>query len=375
MAKKNLEIQKNSLEGLKKIMKDQKLKLEEIEKIEYCWAVIKDCRRTKENIAVLISDENDKLRQAKERIEATGAATDVLKAEARKLMVAVEDEEAETDLKEGGLRDAQQELKQKLGKLNKEMREIGIQHREQEKVAVFSCQKLRDLKKQLEERETQERKALAKLSTGDEGEEFEIVLSWSKEEIAAKIKLMENKEKQTIEFDKEILIENQKKFIEKKNMLKALKIYINSLGEMKSKRLENYMMIRSNISASVSREFARKMNQGQAGTRTWITLKIDHKKKEIQLEFSDSEGELVNKEISSLSGGEKSFIQIVAPPFRALDEWDVFLDPRNRKEIAETLIEAGLQQSQFQFIFISPQSTGEMQVQSKVEVREIVKSQ
>ena len=45
--------------------------------------------------------------QAKERIEATGAATEVLKAEARKLMAAVEDEEAETDLKEGGLRDAQ----------------------------------------------------------------------------------------------------------------------------------------------------------------------------------------------------------------------------------------------------------------------------
>ena len=30
------------------------------------------------------------------------------------------------------------------------------------------------------------------------------------------------------------------------------------------------------------------------------------------------------------------------PPFRALDEWDVFLDPINRKKVSKKLLEIGL---------------------------------
>ena len=43
------------------------------------------------------------------------------------------------------------------------------------------------------------------------------------------------------------------------------------------------------------------------------------------------------------------------PPFRALDEWDVFLDALNRKEISKTLLNFGLKQTDYQFFFISPQ--------------------
>ena len=45
------------------------------------------------------------------------------------------------------------------------------------------------------------------------------------------------------------------------------------------------------------------------------------------------------------------------PPFRALDEWDVFLDALNRKEISKTLLNFGLKQTDYQFFFISPQGT------------------
>ena len=43
------------------------------------------------------------------------------------------------------------------------------------------------------------------------------------------------------------------------------------------------------------------------------------------------------------------------PPFRALDEWDVFLDALNRKDISNTLLNFGLKQQYYQFFFISPQ--------------------
>ena len=43
------------------------------------------------------------------------------------------------------------------------------------------------------------------------------------------------------------------------------------------------------------------------------------------------------------------------PPFRALDEWDVFLDAVNRKAISKELLNFSLKNQSKQFIFISPQ--------------------
>ena len=82
------------------------------------------------------------------------------------------------------------------------------------------------------------------------------------------------------------------------------------------------------------------------------------------------------------------------PPFRALDEWDVFLDALNRKEISKTLLNFGLKQSDYQFFFISPQGiyrrislmswekcflgAADVEVaasdRAKVEIREVIKS-
>ena len=118
-----------------------------------------------------------------------------------------------------------------------------------------------------------------------------------------------------------------------------------------------------------------------------ISIMIDHKKKELNLVFRNEDGDLVKKEISSLSGGEKSSAQMcliaalwdnMNPPFRALDEWDVFLDAINRKEVSKTLLDFGLKQSDYQFFFISPQGAGDIEVspaeRNKVEIMEVVKS-
>ena len=89
-------------------------------------------------------------------------------------------------------------------------------------------------------------------------------------------------------------------------------------------------------------------------------------------------------DVNSLSGGEKSLVQIcliaslwetMNPPFRALDEWDVFLDNVNRKSISGTLLGLGLSKQDYQFIFISPQCAGYVDVhpanRSKVTITEI----
>ena len=68
----------------------------------------------------------------------------------------------------------------------------------------------------------------------------------------------------------------------------------------------------------------------------------------------------------------------IQSPFRALDEWDVFLDALNRKEISKNLLEFGLKNNSIQFFFISPQGAGDIEVspaeRSKVTIQEIVKS-
>ena len=66
------------------------------------------------------------------------------------------------------------------------------------------------------------------------------------------------------------------------------------------------------------------------------------------------------------------------PPFRALDEWDVFLDAINRKKISNTLLKFGLTHLDYQFLFISPQGAGDIQVDpvdsGKVSIREVIKA-
>merc|ERR1712198_54457 len=95
----------------------------------------------------------------------------------------------------------------------------------------------------------------------------------------------------------------------------------------------------------------------------------NHKKRELSFLFKNSEGEDLDTEINSLSGGEKSYAQMcliaalwehMNPPFRALDEWDVFLDAINRKKISNTLLTFGLTHLDNQFLFISPQGAGDI---------------
>ena len=73
--------------------------------------------------------------------------------------------------------------------------------------------------------------------------------------------------------------------------------------------------------------------------------------------------------LSSLSGGERSKTLLflihtlwkqLASPFRALDEWDVFLDDKARRALEKVLVETCKKWTNHhntQFFFISPQSS------------------
>ena len=69
------------------------------------------------------------------------------------------------------------------------------------------------------------------------------------------------------------------------------------------------------------------------------------------------------KDTKSLSGGERSYSTVslllalweaMECPFRAMDEFDVFMDPVNRQISLDLLIESAREHKHRQFIFITP---------------------
>ena len=73
----------------------------------------------------------------------------------------------------------------------------------------------------------------------------------------------------------------------------------------------------------------------------------------------------LNFSLPNLSGGERSktlvclinaLWSVQQPPFRCLDEWDVFLDAIARKNIEGMLVDTALQ-TEKQYFFISPQGS------------------
>eukprot|EP00951_Prasinocladus_malaysianus_P042113 scaffold505354_cov39-Prasinocladus_malaysianus.AAC.1 len=72
------------------------------------------------------------------------------------------------------------------------------------------------------------------------------------------------------------------------------------------------------------------------------------------------------EDLKSLSGGERSFTtvsfilalgEITDNPFRAMDEFDVFMDAVNRRISMQSLIKFAHDQRHVQFMFLTPQVT------------------
>ena len=71
------------------------------------------------------------------------------------------------------------------------------------------------------------------------------------------------------------------------------------------------------------------------------------------------------RDMKSLSGGEKSYSTIslvlalwsqIHPPFRILDEFDVFMDSINRRIALDQIINYAKETRKFQYVFLTPLS-------------------
>jgi len=163
---------------------------------------------------------------------------------------------------------------------------------------------------------------------------------------------------------------------------------LNQLNNMVQKRRKFFITMRSRSMREISRDFTRQMDlhnlEGKL-TPDYKTrlIDVDVRPKQlleqsiktlpafsndIKLEDSGIDPDMgipcVSKSsMSNLSGGERSktlvciinaLLNVQPPPFRCLDEWDVFLDAVARKQIEGMLVNTALS-SGYQYIFISPQ--------------------
>ena len=120
-------------------------------------------------------------------------------------------------------------------------------------------------------------------------------------------------------------------------------------------------------------------NKGYAGE-----IKFLHEKKElsitVQLDNVQKQNNLVS-DTRSLSGGERSFSTValllslweaMECPFRAMDEFDVFMDAVNRKISLNLLIDAASAQMNRQFIFITPHDISVLSAKQNIKIHRMV---
>ncbi|KAA6409057.1 MAG: DNA repair Rad18 [Lasallia pustulata] len=133
-------------------------------------------------------------------------------------------------------------------------------------------------------------------------------------------------------------------------------------------RRMRWKKFRSHIAARAKAQFVYLLSErGFRGK-----LKTDHKQKLLEIKVEPDETQMSHgRQTKTLSGGEKSFSTIclllslweaMGAPIRCLDEFDVFMDSVNREVSMNMIIVAARRSVGRQFILITPQSMGSVDV-------------
>ncbi|XP_020912192.1 structural maintenance of chromosomes protein 6 [Exaiptasia diaphana] len=155
--------------------------------------------------------------------------------------------------------------------------------------------------------------------------------------------------------------EAKMKFEETKSCMKNLLKYKKRLEDVLKKRSAAYIDYRKFIAIRAKFFFQMMLSQrGYTGK-----MKFDHGNERLEIEVNvELALKKANKDTKSLSGGERSFSTIcfimslweaMETPFRCLDEFDVFMDMVNRRISMTMMLKVAKEQSERQFILLTPQ--------------------
>ena len=158
---------------------------------------------------------------------------------------------------------------------------------------------------------------------------------------------------------------------------------VTFLESMLKARKHGFKQIRRTCSKNITRNFTVQLH-----ARNYIgKLDFDHQERTLTIIVNpDSKVSAaaldLKRDIRSLSGGEKSYSSVslilalwnaMTPPFRVLDEFDVFMDAVNRKISLENIINYASSDRKFQFIFLTPLNTDNIDISSDIKIIKLAK--
>eukprot|EP01080_Neovahlkampfia_damariscottae_P007884 gene7884-12353_t len=180
---------------------------------------------------------------------------------------------------------------------------------------------------------------------------------------------------------------DQKKLLDATEIeLKKSALSLDAIQKSLKSRHNKWSRIRSQFSQVVSHKFNDFLaERGHSGS-----VEFDHEAQtmEIQviLESSKQFGkDVIVKDTKSLSGGERSYStvslllalwEVVDSPFRALDEFDIFMDAIYRKESMDLLLKVAKRaHSNRQLIILTPHDTSQIKLDKNVKILKLKKPQ
>ena len=156
--------------------------------------------------------------------------------------------------------------------------------------------------------------------------------------------------------------------------------FVKNLKYMVKEREGGFIQIRGSMCRRVKMAFAYRLSQRNFNG----SLEFDHQNETLSLAVSPEGREFVQKrDMKTLSGGEKSFSTVslilalwecIQPPFRMLDEFDVFMDMMNRNKSVQMMLEYAQNIRRFQYFFLTPLDTGSIKEDADVAVRRVIKN-
>lgn len=160
-----------------------------------------------------------------------------------------------------------------------------------------------------------------------------------------------------------------------KNIINDLKVFSEKLKLNVKIRHKKWKKFLVSISHRTKMLFAGYLSQkGFSGS-----LEFDHEQEKLTIHVnpSNSHNQKGRKDTSTLSGGERSFSTVclllalwdtMESPFRAMDEFDVYMDAVNRRISTELLIKSARDKGNRQYIFLTPHDLGSIHLREDIKI-------
>eukprot|EP00536_Pseudo-nitzschia_multiseries_P000717 jgi/Psemu1/249877/estExt_Genewise1Plus.C_90057 len=143
-------------------------------------------------------------------------------------------------------------------------------------------------------------------------------------------------------------------------------------------RRERWGQFRDYICETTDIKFDEILNKKRSSGK----IEFDHDNSELRMvvwkDMNDDKSQ--QNDVKALSGGERSYSTIallialgesLETPFRVMDEFDVFLDPKIRTQVIDQLIHTAKDMPHRQFIFITPQDVSHIQTSKEVKIHQM----